>query len=562
MESGKENSRFSLNWRGLARKRSVRIAGAAVALLLLILIAIPLFVNADTFRPTLEQKLSAALGRQVTLGHLSFSLLSGSLVAQNVAIADDPAFSSAPFFQVKSLRIGVSTTALLFRRQANLTSFTAEAPEIHLISRPDGTWNYASLASGGSGGSSAQAGAAPEVSIGELKIKDGSVEVSSLPATGNPFVYNHVELTVKNLSLATAMPFELTADLPAGGTVKLSGTAGPIGQPNAMFTPLQAALEIKHFDPVAAGVLPAADGISAVADLDAQINSDGKTLTTTGKLTAANLKLAASGSPAQQPVSANLNLTQNLAARTGQVTDLAVQTGSLAAHLQGTYQVTGDSATLNLHLAAPGLPVDGLEQLLPAVGIRLPSGSSLHGGTLTANLNVTGTPATLRIAGPVEIDGTRLDGYALASKIEGLAGSLTGSGGSSTANATEIRKLSAQVVSTPQSTELTAIDCEVPSLGTATGGGTVAASGALNFQLSAKLGSAASGGGLMNTAGGFLHTASSNGIPLTIGGTTSSPSFRLNFGSMLKQQAGGLAGQGSNAKSGILGAAQGLLNKK
>ena len=48
---------------------------------------------------------------------------------------------------------------------------------------------------------------------------------------------------------------------------------------------------------------------------------------------------------------------------------------------------------LDMHLAAPNLPVDQLEQLLPAVGIKLPAGSSLHGGTLSANIAITG-PAT------------------------------------------------------------------------------------------------------------------------------------------------------------------------
>jgi len=531
----------------LLRKTWVKVAGAIVVLFLLIIFIVPFFVNADTFRPTIEQKISAALGRPVTLGHLSLSLLSGSLVADNVAIADDPAFSPTPFFEAKSLHIGVSTGALIFGHQLHITNFTADSPQIHLISKSDGTWNYASLGGGKSSGS--ETSGASGVSIGELKIKDGSVDVSSIPAKGTPFVYDHVDVTVKNLSYTTPMPFELTADLPADGSVKLTGTAGPIAQPNAMYTPLQATVEVKHFDPVAAGVVAPADGISMVADLNAQIGSDGKTLTTTGKVTATHLKLSATGSPAPQPVDADLSMTGDLAARTGQLTDLAIHTGAVAAHVSGTYQMAGDTVSLNLRLSAPGLPVDGLEQLLPAVGVRLPSGSKLEGGTLTANLAVTGTPATLRIAGPVEIDNSRLAGFALAQKIQGL----TSAASSSSGNATDIRKLSAEVVNTPQSTDLSQIDCEVPALGTATGSGTVAASGALDFQLLAKLGSASSGGGFLNTAGGFLHTATGNGIPLTISGTTASPSIRLNIGSMVKQQASGLFGKGSNTKSSILG---------
>ena len=47
----------------------------------------------------IEKALSDSLGRPVQLGHLSFSLFSGSLVADNVAIADDPAFGSTPFLR-------------------------------------------------------------------------------------------------------------------------------------------------------------------------------------------------------------------------------------------------------------------------------------------------------------------------------------------------------------------------------------------------------------------------------------------------------------------------------
>lgn len=548
------------NRQDLLRKTWVRAAIGLILLVLVVIFVVPLFVNADTFRPTIEQKISAAIGRPVTLGHLSFSLLSGSLVADNVAIADDPAFSSSPFFQAKSLHIGVSTGALLFERQLHITNFTAESPQIQLISKSNGAWNYASLGAGKSSASS-QSSSTADFSIGKFQIKNGSVTVSSVPAAGQPFVYDHVNVTVKDLSFTTPMPFELTADLPANGSVKLSGTAGPIGQPNAMTTPLQATVEVKHFDPVASGVVAPSDGVSMLADLNAQINSNGKTLTTTGKLTATNLKLSAEGTPAPQPVTADLATTANIAQRNGQLNDLAIHTGNVAAHVNGTYQMTGDTVSLNLKLSAPGLPVDSLEQLLPAVGVKLPSGSKLQGGTLTANLDITGTPATLRIAGPVEVDNSRLAGFALAQKIPGL-------GSSSGGNATDVRKLSANVVNTPQGTQLSGIDCEVPSLGTATGSGTVAASGALDFQLVAKLGSSAasssatsSSGGFLGTAGSFLHTASGNGIPLTIAGTTSNPSFRLNVGSMIKQQAGGFLKQGSGSKSGIMGAASGLFHK-
>jgi AsmA protein len=549
------------------KKRWVRIAAAVIAVVVVLLLVVPLFVNADTFRPTVEDDISSALGRKVTLGHLSFSLFSGSLVADNVSIADDPAFSTAPFLQAKSLHIGVSTGALLFHRQVRVTKFTADSPEIHLIPGQNGSWNYSSLGRGGNAAASQsgqQQSSATDVTIGELKIKDGSVYVSSLPSTGKPLVYNNVDLTVKQLSFATPMPFELTADLPGGGSLKLSGTAGPISQQDAMKTPLQASLAVKHFDPVATGVVTPSQGVSMVADINAQLTSDGNTLTTTGKIEAAHLQLSPHGSPAPQPVDVDFTITDDLGRRAGEVRDIAIHTGQVAAHVTGTYQMTGQTVTLNLHLSAPNLPIDGVEQLLPAVGVRLPSGSSLHGGTLTAQLAIMGPAATTQISGPVEIDNTQMAGFSLGSKIEGLTS--LGKTNNGNGGGTMIHTLRAEVTSTAQETRFSNIYGDVAGLGTATGSGTVSASGALNFQLVAKLTSSGAMGGAMNAvggvAGGFLHSASSNGIPLTITGTTSNPSIRANAGSMLKEQTGGLLGKNPAGKTNVTGLAKGLLGGK
>ena len=548
--------------RGLLQQSWLRITAGVVALLVLLAFIVPFFLNADTFRPTAESELSSALGRRVTLGHLSLSLFSGSLAADNVAIADDPAFSSTPFLQAKSLHIGVDLGALIFHHALHIESFTANEPQIHLISKSSGAWNYSSLGSD-SGSATPQSSGAPNFSIGDFKISNGSVDVSSIPAQGAPFVYNHVDINVKNVSFTTPMPFTISADLPANGTVKLDGSAGPVARPNTVATPLQASIEIKNFNPVAAGVIPPSDGVSMIANLKAHLDSNGRTLTIAGNLDAAQLKLSAQGSPAPHPVHIDLHATTNLGAQTGQIDDLAIHTGAVAAHATGTYRVAGQSANLNLHLAAPDLPVDGLVELLPALGIKLPSGSSLHGGTLTAQLDITGPAAGPRIAGPVSIDNTELSGFSLGSKIQGLGSGL----GSATGSGTQIQKLSANVVNTPQGTQLNQINCVVPAIGAATGNGSVAADGALNFQLLAKLSNTGVGGAAANalssiggTLGGFLHSAVANGVPISVSGTSSDPHISANLGAMFKQQ-GAKQPSGSNkpSPSGILG---GLFNKK
>jgi len=76
--------------------RNVKIAAIVVGALILIVIIIPFFIDANSFRPKLESELSTTLGRPVKVGNLSLSLLSGAVKADDIAIADDPAFSKLP----------------------------------------------------------------------------------------------------------------------------------------------------------------------------------------------------------------------------------------------------------------------------------------------------------------------------------------------------------------------------------------------------------------------------------------------------------------------------------
>src|ERR1035437_8244645 len=92
--------------------------------------AIPFLVDANTFRPTFEARLSAGLGRPVKLGNLRLSILSGSLVANNLSIADDPAFSATPLLSAREVRIGVDMKPLILHRQLHVRSFELEAPQI------------------------------------------------------------------------------------------------------------------------------------------------------------------------------------------------------------------------------------------------------------------------------------------------------------------------------------------------------------------------------------------------------------------------------------------------
>ena len=538
------------------KNRWVKAAVAAAVLLVVILVLVPFFVNADTFRPTIQSELSSALGRKVTLGHISLSLLTGSLVAKDISIADDSAFSTSPFLKASELRIGVKLGQLIFHHSLQITDFTVDSPSIQLIHAANGTWNFSSLGSSASKPQTQaqQAGALPALTVNELKIENGSAQLSSLPAAGNPFKCSNVNLTVNQFSLGRQFPFELSLDVAGGGTLNVKGTAGPLAQNDTSLTPFDATIQIKHFDPVTAGAIQPSDGISMVADFDAQVTSKDGNMTTTGKATASQLKLMPQGTPTPKPVNLQFNLSDNLSSRTGLVNDLAIATGGVAAHIAGSFQHDSTEPVVNLHLSAPNLPVDQVEDLLPAAGVTLPSGSRLQGGTINANLAITGPVNALTIAGPIELDNSQLTGFDLGGKIQGITPISGTSGG------TEIQKLYAEVNHSLQGTSFSNIDAEVPKIGSASGNGTISPAGDLNFQLSARiaalsaLGGALSGGagaigGLLGMGSGSHPQSNSGGIPLTVTGTASSPSIHANVGKILKNAVNGIVGNSQNQQS-------------
>src|SRR5262249_58982353 len=122
------------------------------------------------------------------------------------------------------------------------------------------------------------------------------------------------------------------------------------------------------------------------------------------------LRVAKNGSPSPKPVTAQVTIAQNLQALTGQLQHAVINIGRAVINAAGTYQTSGPTTALNLKVSTQAASIDELEAFLPSVGVHLPSGSRLQGGTLTTNLNVTGSTAAPIISGPIRIDNTTLAG--------------------------------------------------------------------------------------------------------------------------------------------------------
>jgi AsmA protein len=549
-------------------KRLLIISGSVVAVLLLLVVLAPLFINVDSFRPQMEQKLSAALNRHVQIGKLEASIFSGGASASDISIADDPAFNKGPFLRASSLKVGVELMPLIFSRQLRVTSLTVQKPEITLLKNAAGKWNYSTLgaaqpsapAASGSGKST------PDISVEKFEITDGTVRVghSSGHSAGKESVYQNVNLVARNISASTAMPFTLSVSLPGGGKLALEGQAGPLNQTDSTKSPLDAKITLSHVDLGATGFVDPSSGVGGTLDFDGQVKSDGQRAHSEGKATVTGLKAMKGAQPAKQPVSVDYKSDYALASESGTINS-NLHIGKSLTNASGTLTSKGEDMLANLKIQGKDMPVNDVEGLLPAFGVVLPSGSSLQGGAINMDLTAEGPLDRLVINGPLNISGTHLSGYNLTSKLGALA-AFTGNKSGSTD--TLIQTFSSALRVAPDGIKADNIVLDVPSLGTLTGNGVISSDNSLDFKMLLKL-----SGGANNLLGSLtgVSMAQSKGLPFLIEGKTSNPVFRPALGETVKgnlQNAvlQSLQGNKSDAQGqdqqnlkGVLG---GLLNNK
>ena len=505
-------------------KRFLKIIGIVIVLLVIIAIAIPFFIDANTFRPKLESELTGALGRQVKVGNITLSLLSGSVTADNISIADDPAFNKSPFVQAKSLKVGVEMMPLILSRTLNVTHLTLEQPQISLVKSANGEkWNFSSL--GGSNPSApkqsapaptktsapqpaksspekdAGGGSNPNLSVAKLNVEDGKLTVATANSTEPVRVYDKLNVEITNFSFTSAFPFEVTSNLPSGGSMKLGGNAGPINPSDAALTPLNAKISVKQMNLAKSGFIDPAAGIAGMADLDGTIGSDGSQAKVAGTLRATNLKVVQKGSPAGRPVDVKFAVVHNLARQTGNISQCDIAMGQAVSHLTGSYDAHGKVTTVNLKLIGDKMPVDDLEAMLPAVGVVLPPKASLKGGDLNVNVASSGPVDKLVSAGTVKMQNTKLANFDLGSKMAAVAALA----GKNTGTDTSIQNFSSDVKMSPAGTVANNINLTVPAIGVLTGDGTVSPANELAFKMKADV---------QGTA-----------VPFGITGTTSDPKF-------------------------------------
>jgi len=542
----------------MKKHKGLVITGALLLGIVILILIFPYLFNVNQFRPTIEEHLQSSLGRRVVIGDLELSLIAGGISAKDISIADDPNYSQQPFLKAKSLDVGVELLPLIFSHSLHVNSATLREPELHLVRGSGGKWNFSSLgASSPKAASRNQRGHArkepppfeaptPEAaqgsfSIATLRVSDGRVIVSSVANPSRQHVYDSVELKASNIGYDNTIPFSFSANTPGGGRLQMDGTTGPLSRTDMAETPLRLSMLVNHMDLASTGFVDSSSGLAGIMDFQGVLLSDGNILKTNGMAKTDRLRLVRSGGPARQPVTFDYASQYSLKRQTGSLTRGTLQTGRTTAKLSGNYQKQGDTTIVHMKLNGNNMPLQEVQGLLPAFGVNLPAGSSLQGGTASANLSIDGPVDHLVITGPLNIANTRLAGFSMTS---GIASTLNGANGG---RDTIIQTLSSNLRVAPDGIQADNVQLILPQFGTITGNGVISPNNALDFHMLAKTND---GSGFM---GGLFRTKGQ--IPFLVQGTTSQPVFLPDMGKSLGNMI-------TNPAKGVGGLFQGLFGGK
>ncbi len=177
--------------------------------------------DADRYRPQLVQELQKALGKPVSLEHVSMGWKQGiALELRTLAIREDTSATREPLLEVDSIKALVRL-APLFRRDVQVTSVTLERPRIHVARDARGALNVVGLAA------AASPAAAPSHTtqigntsvsfrIGSLHVEVGTLHwTDALTTPSTDLRIARLNLAVTNIAVGESMDIHASAAVAA-----------------------------------------------------------------------------------------------------------------------------------------------------------------------------------------------------------------------------------------------------------------------------------------------------------------------------------------------------------
>jgi uncharacterized protein involved in outer membrane biogenesis len=236
-------------------------AGIVVGLFVLLVLAVPLFIDVNAYHDVIEGRAEDVLGRDVTLGKMKLSLLPFGVRVNEIAVAALPEEGGGELLEAESVRIGARLMPLLSKR-LEITGIVVERPSIVLARDAEGAWNVQRLfaakpaeAPTPEGGQSLEG-----FVVDSIRIADGSVTVRDATLNagrGFEATLSGIDLRIRDLAVDRRIRIDLSTGLDSipGATLGFEGEVGPLDPSTGEPFRVTGELRLQDIDPDGLGAL-------------------------------------------------------------------------------------------------------------------------------------------------------------------------------------------------------------------------------------------------------------------------------------------------------------------
>ncbi|MDX8406046.1 MAG: AsmA family protein [Mariprofundus sp.] len=243
--------------------RSIRYILIFTVLVVVLLLAAPFFIDVNSYKGQIEQKVEDATGRHLTIGTIKASVFPWvGVELENVHLANAKGFSDHDFISVKKLHVKLALMPLL-SKHVEIKHFEIVDPKVSLERHEDGHSNWDDLLSSQSAAtdtdSIAQAGG--DATTGDNTaggIALAALQAESLSLSGGEFLWldgkhkavalTELEIALNDVQLQRPVGVSLSGKLD-GNAFDLNANIGPIGdlaKLNPANLPVQGKLNAGH----------------------------------------------------------------------------------------------------------------------------------------------------------------------------------------------------------------------------------------------------------------------------------------------------------------------------
>ncbi|HEU5450488.1 MAG TPA: AsmA family protein [Terriglobales bacterium] len=418
------------------RKLAIVIA-VIIVVVIVALLAIPKFVNINTYHAEIQKQLQQALGRPVTFGDMHLSLLPLRVRMDNLAIGEDPGFGTGSFASAQQLDTAVAFWPLL-HKQVEIQSLTLRDPKVQLIKNARGVWNFSTLGKTPNQQTASSAPAKPAPAPQQpapaqpqeqaksgaspipqnINITDG--EITYVDQQKNfRGTYTGVNLAVNGFKPGSAFDMDASVHLPGPGTedLALKGRVGPLDQNDPTKTPFDGQLKVNEVSLAGLQKLANAKGAMEVAGIatgsvnlkneKGLINSDG-----TIKLDDAVVRNVKIGYPISLDYAVRDDLNKDLV----QIDKGVLHLGSTPVTLAGTINMAPTPMQLDVHVTAKDASIQEAARLASAFGVAFSPGMNVA-GKVNADVHAQGPADKPQMNGSVSADSLNISGGELKQPV-------------------------------------------------------------------------------------------------------------------------------------------------